>query len=60
MRFVRNVMEGVLNFMNDIERIIDKFTLGKLYLYKTDRKELAKAIEQFVIKARIIDFDLVF
>lgn len=37
--------------MKEIERIIDKFTVDKPYLYKTDRRDLAKAIEQYVIKA---------
>lgn len=39
--------------MTDIERIIDKFTVDKPYLYKTDRGHLAEEIEQYVIKARI-------
>lgn len=39
--------------MKEIERIIDKFTLNKPYLYKVDRKKLSELLEQYVIKARI-------
>ncbi len=38
--------------MKEIERIIDKFTLNKPYLYSSDRKKLSGLLEQYVIKAR--------
>ncbi len=48
MRFVKIVMGEELNLMNNIERIIEEFVELDPVL-----KDIAKAIEQYIIKARM-------